>query len=109
MERRYSSAFAAIWRGSRSYGSPVRGSTMLHTMLSVLCLRNGSTYAVVTSGISFMSDLWIWAKPRIEEPSNSWPSVKKSASTDDCGEVEVLLDAGQVGEPDVHELHVLGL
>ena len=45
-------------------------------MFSVFSVRNGSRYAVVTSGISFMSDSWIAWKPRIEEPSNIWPSVK---------------------------------
>ena len=27
-----------------------------------------------------MSDSWIAWKPRIDEPSNIWPSVKKSSS-----------------------------
>src|SRR3954454_20784600 len=50
-------------------------------MFSVFAVRNGSTYAVATSGISFMSDLWIAAKPRIDEPSNMTPSVKKSSGS----------------------------
>ena len=37
------SALAATWRGSRSYGSPVRGSTIEKLRLSVLAARNGST------------------------------------------------------------------
>src|SRR5439155_6181998 len=28
-----------------------------------------------------MSDLWIWAKPRIDDPSNMTPSVKKSSGS----------------------------
>ncbi len=38
----HASALAATWRGSRSYGSPVRGSTMENATLSVLAARNGS-------------------------------------------------------------------
>ncbi len=50
-------------------------------MLSVFSTRKGgSTYAVLMSGISFMSDSWIAWKPRIEDPSNIWPSVKKLRS-----------------------------
>src|SRR3954447_16120265 len=79
--RSHSSALAATWRGSRSYGSPVRGSTMEKLTFKVFAARNGSTYAVATSGISFMSDLWIAAKPRIDEPSNITPSVKKSSGS----------------------------
>src|SRR4051812_22557111 len=75
------SALVATWRGSRSYGSPVRGSTMEKLTFRVFAARNGSTKDVVTSGISFMSDLWIWAKPRIDEPSNMTPSVKKSSGS----------------------------
>ena len=56
-----------------------------------------------------MSDSWIAWKPRIDEPSNISPSVKKSASTDCGGDVEVLHDARQVAEPDVDELDVLVL
>ena len=56
-----------------------------------------------------MSDSWIAWKPRIEDPSNIWPSVKKSSSTDLAGHVEVLHHAGQVAEPDVDELDVLVL
>ena len=40
---RYSSALAATPRGSRPYGSPVRGSTMEKLRFSVLATRNGST------------------------------------------------------------------
>ena len=56
-----------------------------------------------------MSDLWIAANPRIEEPSNMTPSVKKSAVQRRGRHVEVLLLAGQVGEPDVDELDALVL
>ncbi len=60
-----------------------------------------------TSGISFMSDSWMAWKPRIDEPSNIWPSVKKSAARLWRRHVEVLHHAGQVAEPDVDELDVL--
>ena len=61
------------------------------------------------SGMSFMSDSWMAWKPRIDEPSNIWPSVKKSAVDALGGDVEVLHHAGQVAEPDVDELDVLVL
>ena len=51
-------------------------------MFSVFSTRKGSMYAVPMSGISFMSDSWIAWKPRIDDPSNIWPSVKKSRSSE---------------------------
>ena len=51
-------------------------------MFSVFSTRNGSMYAVLMSGMSFMSDSWIAWKPRIDDPSNIWPSVKKSSSSE---------------------------
>ena len=57
-------------RGSRLYCSSVKGSTIEKFITSVFSRRNGSTNAVVWSGISFMSDSWIAWKPRIDEPSN---------------------------------------
>ncbi|GMA88999.1 hypothetical protein GCM10025868_42490 [Angustibacter aerolatus] len=57
--------------------------------------------------MSFMSDSWIAWKPRIEDPSNIWPSVKKARVDARRGDVEVLHDARQVAESDVDELHVL--
>ena len=62
--------------------------------------------AVAGSGSSSMSDSWICWKPRIDEPSNTRPSVKTSSSNDCDRHREVLHDAGQVTEPDVDELHV---
>jgi hypothetical protein len=73
---RYASALAAMLRGSRLYGSSVNGSRIEKFMTSVFSARNGSTNAVVGSGMSFMSDSWMAWKPRIEEPSNIWPSAK---------------------------------
>src|SRR5690606_7274207 len=42
---------------------------------------NGSTKAVPRSGTSVMSDSWIAWNPRIDEPSNIWPSVENAAPT----------------------------
>ena len=55
-----------------------------------------------------MSDSWIAWKPRIDEPSNIWPSTKNSLVTV-RGHVEVLHHARQVAEPDIDELDVLVL
>ena len=45
-------------------------------------------------------------KPRMEDPSKSWPLTKKS-SVDALGRhVEVLLDAREVGEADIDEFDV---
>ena len=41
--------------------------------------RNGSSTAVVGSGISSMSDSWMAWNPRIDEPSNPKPSAKLSS------------------------------
>src|SRR5690606_26093727 len=95
VERRYASAFAAMLRGSREYGSPVNGSTMEKFTTSVLRLRNGSMYAVVTSGISFMSDSWIAWKPRIDEPSNIMPSVKADSSNCAMGMLKCCITPGR--------------
>ncbi len=51
-----------------------------------------------------MSDSWIAWKPRIDDPSNIWPSVKNFWSNGLDRHVEVLHHAGQVAEPDVDEL-----
>ena len=67
---RYASALAAMLRGSRLYGSSVKGSRIEKFMTSVFSARNGSSKAVVGSAISFMSDSWIAWNPRIDEPSN---------------------------------------
>ena len=42
-----------------------------------------------------MSDSWIAWKPRIEEPSNIWPSVKNVASTDSAGTLKCCITPGR--------------
>src|SRR6476620_10281812 len=68
---------------------------MSKTMMSVLAARNGSRYAVDTSGMSCMSDSWIFAKPRIDEPSNIWPTVKNSSSTVAAGMLKCCCTPGR--------------
>ena len=82
-------------RGSRLYFSFVNGSTMEKFTASVFAARNGSRNAVAGSGISCMSDSWIAWKPRIDEPSNIWPLVKKSSSTDAAGTVKCCITPGR--------------
>src|SRR6476659_10309900 len=62
---------------------------------SVLAVRNGSTYAVVGSGNSDMSDSWMAGKPRIEEPSKLRPSSKTDWSNDDTGTVKCCITPGR--------------
>ena len=47
------------------------------------------------SGSSFMSDSLIAWKPVIEDPSNIWPSVKKSAPTDCAGTLKCCITPGR--------------
>src|SRR6476661_3898458 len=82
-------------RGSREYSSPVNGSTMEKLRMSVFSLRNGSRYALVGAGISFMSDSWMAWKPRIEDPSNICPSLKKSASRLLAGTLKCCITPGR--------------
>ena len=42
-----------------------------------------------------MSDSWIAWKPRIEEPSNIWPSVKNSSSTVEAGMLKCCITPGR--------------
>ena len=79
VDLRYFSAFIAMLRGSREYGSFVIGSTTLQMSESVGSAMNGSMTAVVGSGITSMSDAWIACQPRIEEPSNPSPSSKTAS------------------------------
>src|ERR1700691_214626 len=81
------SAFLAMPRGSREYGSPVVGSSTSHTSTSVVSAKNGSIQAEVGSGIRHMSDSWIAFQPAIEEPSNIWPSAKGSSSMSETSKV----------------------
>src|SRR5215510_5345934 len=57
-------------------------------MFSVMCWRNGSSMAVLGSGMRSMSDSWICWNPRIEEPSNISPSVKVFSSKLSTGTVK---------------------
>src|SRR5664279_1156203 len=74
------SAFLAMPRGSRLYGSPVVGSSTSKVMTMVVSAKNGSIVAVTGSGIRHMSDSLIAFQPAIEEPSNIVPSAKMSSS-----------------------------
>src|SRR5246127_4759438 len=74
------SAFLAMPRGSRLYGSPVVGSSTSQTSTSVVSAKNGSMQAEAGSGIRHMSDSLIAFQPAIDEPSNIWPSAKVSSS-----------------------------
>src|SRR5580658_8895864 len=74
------SAFLAMPRGSRLYGSPVVGSSTSQVMTMVVSAKNGSIVAVTGSGIRHMSDSLIAFQPAIEEPSNMVPSAKMSSS-----------------------------
>src|SRR5690625_382425 len=62
---------------------------------SVFSLRNGSTKALVTSGMSFMSDSWIAWKPRMEDPSNIRPSVNASAANASTGMLKCCITPGR--------------
>src|ERR1700722_18334586 len=64
-------------------------------MFSVLCVRNGSSLAVLGSGSSSMSDSWIAWNPRIDEPSNIRPSVKTSSLNADAGTVKCCIVPGR--------------
>ena len=64
------------------------GSWMKKFSTRVLAVRNGSTYAVVGSGNSAMSDSLIAWNPRIEEPSKARPLSKTTSSKDDTGTVK---------------------
>ena len=45
--------------------------------------------------MSFMSDSWMAWKPRIDEPSNIWPLVKKSTSTLFAGTLKCCMTPGR--------------
>src|SRR6476620_3844431 len=74
------SAFLAMPRGSRLYGSPVVGSSTSQVMTMVVSAKNGSRVAVTGSGIRHMSDSLIAFQPAIDEPSNITPSTNVSSS-----------------------------
>src|SRR5512141_3386897 len=79
VDLRYFSAFIAMLRGSREYGSFVIGSTMLQMSDSVGSAMNGSMTAVDGSGITSMSEALIACQPRIDEPSKPRPASKTSS------------------------------
>src|SRR6266511_4716471 len=76
---KYASAFSAMPRGSRSYGSRVIGSTIVQIKLSVGSALKMSIHAVVGSGMTSMSDALITFQPRMLDPSKPSPSVKISS------------------------------
>src|SRR5580700_11372863 len=80
MDLTMASAFLAMPRGSRLYGSPVVGSSTSQTRTSVVSAKNGSMQAELGSGIRHMSDSLIAFQPAIEEPSNIMPSANVSSS-----------------------------
>src|SRR5918993_5051785 len=63
--------------------------------LRVLDFRNGSTYAVVGSGKSAMSDSLMAWKPRIDEPSKPRPSSNTDWSNDETGTVKCCMMPGR--------------
>ena len=71
------------------------GSWTKKFMLSVLCLRNGSSRAVAGSGNSAMSDSLIAWKPRTDEPSNAMPSVDEVLVEDGAGTVRCCITPGR--------------
>ena len=58
---------------------------MSQRMMIVTSSVNGSIIAVLSSGIKIMSDSLIPFQPAIEEPSNIFPSTKKSSLTSPIG------------------------
>src|SRR5262249_13983545 len=62
-------------RGSRSYISPVEGSSTSQNTAMVVWAKNGSICALAGSGISVMSEASMPFQPAIEEPSKAYPSA----------------------------------
>src|SRR6266566_2013753 len=85
---RWPSAFLAMKRASREYGSRVIGSTTSQIRKSVLCERTGSIVAESGSGMSSMSLSSIDWNPRMLEPSNPSPSLKLSTSSSPTGRLK---------------------
>jgi hypothetical protein len=61
------------------------GSRMLQRRITAVSSKNGSRTALLSSGISSMSEALIAFQPAIEEPSNILPSSKNSAPTSCAG------------------------
>ena len=68
-------------RGSRSYISPVEGSSTSQKIAMVVCAKKGSMWAVGGSGISVMSEASMPFQPAIEEPSKAKPSANMPSLT----------------------------
>src|SRR3989440_5181467 len=85
---RWPSAFLAMKRASREYGSRVIGSTTSQIRKSVLCERTGSIVAESGSGMRSMSLSSIDWNPRMLEPSNPSPSLKLSTSSSPNGRLK---------------------
>ncbi len=62
----------------------------------------GSITAVVGSGITSMSEAWISAQPRMDEPSKPSPSSKISSFSSCERDGEVLPQPDEVHELEVH-------
>src|SRR5438093_4814927 len=86
--RRCSSAFLAMKRVSRVYGSREIGSITSQIRNRVLCERTGSMVAESGSGMSSMSLSSIDWNPRMLEPSNPRPSLKLSTSSSPNGRLK---------------------
>ena len=54
-----------------------------------------------------MSDSWIAWKPRIDDPSNIWPSVKNSSVTDTAGTLKCCMTPGRSQNRTSTNLHVV--
>src|SRR3990172_130570 len=68
-------------RGSRSYISPVEGSSTSQKIAVVVWAKNGSMCAVGGSGIRVMSEASMPFQPAIEEPSKAKPSANMPSLT----------------------------
>ena len=75
-------------------------------MMSVRSARNGSTYAVETSGISCMSDSWIDCEAADRRAVEQLADGEELLVDGRRRDVEVLLHTRQVGEADVEELDI---
>ena len=96
-------------RGSRLYGSPVSGSCTKNVRFSVLRVRNGS----ITAVRRVRQQQHVRLVDLLEAADRR--AVEHQAVAEDLlveglrGHREVLHGPGQVAEPDVDELHPLGL
>src|SRR6185295_18381623 len=64
------------------------GSAMVQMMERVGSFMNGSITAVAGSGITSMSELWISAHPRMDDPSKPRPSSKMPSVSSATGTVK---------------------